>query len=183
MTGNASYLAEGLRWCDAFSAQRRFIVPGDTPPPGYKGAYYWDSGYSTIYFGDTGTAHQALALCALSLPLGNPRRAKYIDSMKGYRNFVMFGCKHTSRPPALYTGGTLEEKAFAMRKAGPWVCTMQLQGLGQVRKPFRRIEFKNKNKNTPNVMPERPRVAGFTLAEHTICFAPRFKKGVDNAPG
>ena len=96
ITGNASYLDEGLRWCDSFVRAKHTIT---TSAPSvlaagrnHTTAAWWNSGYGTIYFGDTGTAHQALSMCAIKLPLGNERRAQYILAMREYGAFVEAGC-------------------------------------------------------------------------------------------
>jgi hypothetical protein len=96
ITGNQSYLDEGLRWCDSFVRLKNTITTSVASPLGTgsnktTGAW-WNSGYDTIFFGDTGTAHQALALCAIKLPLGNVRRAHYILAMRQYAAFVQGGC-------------------------------------------------------------------------------------------
>ena len=52
-----------------------------------------------IYFGDTGSAHQALALCADSLPAGDARRAAYTEAMDRYFHFVTHGCENATQPP------------------------------------------------------------------------------------
>ncbi len=96
ITGNETYLDEGLSWCDSLVRAKHTIT---TSTPSVLGtgrnhttAAWWDSGYGTIYFGDTGTAHQALSMCAIKLPLGNERRAQYILAMREYGAFVDAGC-------------------------------------------------------------------------------------------
>ena len=96
ITGNQTYLDSGLNWCDSFVRLKNTIdlstasalATGENHTTGA----WWDSGYGTIYFGDTGTAQQALGLCALKLPLGNERRAHYIEAMRQYAAFVQGGC-------------------------------------------------------------------------------------------
>ena len=51
ITGNDTYLAEGLRWCDTLVSLQYHIESSTGEAGGY-----WDTGYKTIYIADTGTA-------------------------------------------------------------------------------------------------------------------------------
>ena len=132
ITGNQSYLDEGLRWCDSFVRLKHTII---TSAPSVLGtghnhttAAWWDSGYGAIYFGDTGTAQQALSMCAIKLPLGNARRAQYILAMREYGAFVTAGCIQqealyiaealAASPSSLHSTLDLHAKAKVMRGLG-----------------------------------------------------------------
>jgi polygalacturonase len=123
VTGNRTYLDEGLRWCDSFVKLKHTIVTSSVSPLGmgsnHTGGAWWDTGYGTIYFGDTGTAHQALALCAIKLPLGNERRAQYIMAMREYAAFVQGGCiQHEGLVYTPPLPADLPGKAKIMRSLG-----------------------------------------------------------------
>jgi hypothetical protein len=128
VTGNDTYLDEGLQWCDAFVREKHTITTSAPSPlamgTNHTTGAWWDSGYGTIYFGDTGTAHQALGLCAVKLPLGNERRAQYIMAMREYGAFVQAGCvQHvdmSTAPTAATRSGApdLHAKAKVMRSLG-----------------------------------------------------------------
>ena len=64
ITGNQTYLDQSLAWCDSFVRLKHTIKTSTASPLAtglnHTTGAWWDSGYGTIYFGDTGTAHQAL---------------------------------------------------------------------------------------------------------------------------
>jgi hypothetical protein len=74
ITGNETYLAEGLRWCDTLVSLQYHIETSTGEAGGY-----WDTGYQTIYIADTGTAvtnlvvgcerSTAAGCCSTQLPL------------------------------------------------------------------------------------------------------------------
>ena len=94
LTGNASHLAEALRWCDTFTAHQ---VPVTTST-GEAGGF-WGAGYPTsvplndgeIYLGDTGTAATALAICH-ELTTDERQRGRFLGAMEAYFRFVQGGC-------------------------------------------------------------------------------------------
>ena len=94
LTGNASHLAEALRWCDTFTAHQ---VPVTTST-GEAGGF-WGAGYPTsvplddgeIYLGDTGTAATALAICH-ELTTDERQRGRFLGAMEAYFRFVRGGC-------------------------------------------------------------------------------------------
>ena len=94
LTGNASHLAEALRWCDTFTAHQ---VPVTTST-GEAGGF-WGAGYPTsvplddgeIYLGDTGTAATALAICH-ELTTDERQRGRFLGAIEAYFRFVRGGC-------------------------------------------------------------------------------------------
>jgi hypothetical protein len=93
ITGNSTYRAEGLRWCDAFVAKQ---LPINTSTG--KAAGYWDTGYHEVFIADTGTAVAALAVGWHIADA--PRKDKYLDAMQKYHLFVTEGCtKAPTNPP------------------------------------------------------------------------------------
>ena len=48
-TGNSTYLAEGLRWCDTFVGLQYHSVNSKGEASGY-----WDTGYKTVYIAARG---------------------------------------------------------------------------------------------------------------------------------
>lgn len=98
ITGNSSYLEEGLRWCDAFVAKQLPITTSTG-----KAAGYWDTGYREVFIADTGTAVAALAVGWHMAEA--PRKDKYLAAMQKYHLFVTEGCKVApTNPPVDPTG-------------------------------------------------------------------------------
>jgi hypothetical protein len=93
ITKNASYLEEGLAWCDTFV---RLQMPLETST-GKQGGY-WDTGYEEVYIADTGTAVAALALCHNIRPT-----AAYAAALASYTLFVTEGCKTAPTTPHVGT--------------------------------------------------------------------------------
>jgi len=92
ITGNETYAAEGLAWCDAAVSAQRPITTSTGLPGGY-----WDTGYGELYFGDTGTAATAIAGCH-SLSGGNATRQHgYAQALAKLVNFMTDGCRQS--PP------------------------------------------------------------------------------------
>ena len=87
ITGNSSYTAEGLRWCDTFVNLQLPITTSTGKPAGY-----WDTGYREVFIADTGTAVAALAVGYHMATPGSARRTKYISAMQKYKLFVTEGC-------------------------------------------------------------------------------------------
>lgn len=123
LTGNATHLAEALRWCDALVAEQ---VRGATAvKPDMEGGW-WGVGYPTsvpladgnIYLGDTGTAVTTLAMCARTT--SDARQAKrFTDALTRYDAFVRFGCQQagcgaSSRGSAAATDGFINASAGAI---------------------------------------------------------------------
>ena len=107
---NQTQLDIGLSWCDTFvsSAMRTTASDGTE-------VLYWDSGYSAVFFGDSGTALQAVATGYRFAAAGSggaalaaQRRAKYMRAMQGYYHYVAKGC---TQPPQI--------KGFAYGNACP----------------------------------------------------------------
>eukprot|EP00937_MAST-01D_sp_MAST-1D-sp2_P002314 g2314.t1 len=96
LTGNATHLAEALRWCDAFVAQQ---VPVTTAAGGGAAGGFWGTGYPTnvpladgeIYLGDTGTAATTLAVCH-ELTADSAQRSRFEAALRRYLAFVVGGC-------------------------------------------------------------------------------------------
>jgi hypothetical protein len=86
ITGNTTYLAEGLRWCDTLV---RLQYPIETSKGEHGG--YWDTGYETIYIADTGTAVTNLVL-GYHMSQDEAQKASYVDALGRYARFVTGGC-------------------------------------------------------------------------------------------
>ena len=87
ITGNTTYLAEGLRWCDT-------LVGLQYTAPTSSGAVggYWDTGYETIYIADTGTAVTVLVL-GYHMSTDAAQKASYLLALEKFSRFVTGGCK------------------------------------------------------------------------------------------
>ena len=83
ITGNETYKAEGLRWCDAFVAKQLPITTSTEKPAGY-----WDTGYEEIFIADTGTAVAALAV-GYHLASAE-RQAMYLTAMQKYLTALFY---------------------------------------------------------------------------------------------
>lgn len=97
---NQTQLDIGLQWCDKFVSAAYNTTASDGTV-----VKYWDSGYGAVFFGDTGTALQAVATGYYRAPEGSggrelsrSRRAAYLEAMLGYYNYVTKGCVE---PPAI----------------------------------------------------------------------------------
>lgn len=86
ITGNATYLAEGLRWCDTFAGLQYQIETSKGESGGY-----WDTGYMTIYIADTGTAVTNLIL-GWHMSSDEEQKAVYVKALGRYARFVTGGC-------------------------------------------------------------------------------------------
>eukprot|EP01051_Picozoa_sp_SAG22_P015919 SAG22_NODE_2155_length_2920_cov_51.291741_2_plen_151_part_00 len=82
LTGNQSYLDEGLAWCDTFCAQQRNETSAGGSPAGF-----WSE---EIYFADTGTGATALAY-AVHLADSPWRKARYMEVLERYAAYVLEG--------------------------------------------------------------------------------------------
>lgn len=87
ITGNADYVAVGLQWCDSVVNVQQSI----TTSTGKSGGY-WDTGYGAMYFGDTGTAVTALAVCHSLSNRNRTRQVQYSEALAKLANFVTDGC-------------------------------------------------------------------------------------------
>lgn len=120
LNGNATHLAEGLAWCEAF-VKNQVIVP--TATAGIMGGF-WGVGYPTsvpldagsLYLGDTGTAVTALAQCAADSP-DAAQRARFLAALKLYDAFVRYGCT-TAGCGATRRGTTAAKGGFINASAG-----------------------------------------------------------------
>jgi hypothetical protein len=103
ITGKASYLEEGLRWCDTFLGQQQLV-----PTSSGEEAGYWTDRYCggprarNIYLADAGTAATAFALGYLHAE--PPRRERYLKAMERFALFVSQGCARD--PQDLGRGGS-----------------------------------------------------------------------------
>ena len=88
ISGNTTYLAEGLRWCDTLVSLQYEIETSNGEPGGY-----WDTGYETIYIADTGTAVTNLVL-GWHMSKDEEQKASYMDALERYARFVTGGCKN-----------------------------------------------------------------------------------------
>ena len=107
---NRTELDIGLSWCDTFVNSAMHTTASDGTE-----VLYWDSGYSAVFFGDSGTALQAIATGYRFAAAGSggaalaaQRRAKYMRAMQGYYHYVAKGC---TQPPQI--------KGFAYGNACP----------------------------------------------------------------
>jgi hypothetical protein len=82
LTGNCSYLDEGLAWCDTFCAQQKNDTSAAGSPAGY-----WPA---EVYFADTGTGVTALAY-AVHLADTPWRKARYMEVLTRYACYVLEG--------------------------------------------------------------------------------------------
>lgn len=105
---NQTELDLGLRWCDAFVA-----LAYNTSSADGTLVKYWDSGYGAVFFGDTGTALQAVATGHLLAPQGSggaalasARQASYMQAMLGYFHYVTKGCVQPPQIPGFAYGHT-----------------------------------------------------------------------------
>lgn len=113
LTGDASHLAEGLRWCDAFVADQ---VPAYTHD-GKRVGGWWNTGYDTLYIADTGTAVTALALCQDLRP-----KPAYLEALLRFATFVQLGTNSTPRcVPKLSTHAACEFDSGLGERASGWV--------------------------------------------------------------
>ena len=105
---NPHYRTQGLAWCDTLVELQAKIGSARGNDAGYWGVGYGGAancsktaplrGYCAhsgdIYFGDTGTAVTALALCR-KLSTDAAQRARFMESMELYATFVLEG-SHTA---------------------------------------------------------------------------------------
>jgi hypothetical protein len=103
---NHTQLDIGLQWCDELVK----LAYNTTSSDGSI-ALYWDTGYHAMFFGDTGTAMQALAtgyrLAAKGSggpAIAQARRTKYMWAMTGYLNYVTKGCAQAPQIPGFSYG-------------------------------------------------------------------------------
>ena len=83
LTGNRTYLDEGLAWADTFCEEQRNVTSAAGSPAGF-----WPD---EIYIADTGTGVTALAY-AVHLADTEWRRARYRDVLERYAAWVLEGC-------------------------------------------------------------------------------------------
>ena len=117
---------QGLQWCDTFCDLQESIDSSVGNPAGYWGAGYGGPPGCTpplrgdcahggnIYFGDTGTAVTALALCHRLADA--TRQARYRSVLERFATFVLEG----SSTPPFYKKGTA--KSFLDSKTGAIGC-------------------------------------------------------------
>ena len=120
--GNRDYLDQALGWCDVCDLQQSNESSLGNP------AGYWGAGYGgpsncrpsarcahggDIYFGDTGTAATALALCYKVSD--STRQERYLDILNNFATFVLEGSK-----VALTIKGTAT--SFVNRQTGSVGC-------------------------------------------------------------
>jgi hypothetical protein len=105
---NQTMLDMGLRWCDTFVGLAYNTSASDGTP-----VKYWDSGYRAVFFGDTGTALQAVATGYSAAEQGSggaalarSRRASYLEAMLGYYHYVTKGCVEPPQIPGFAYGNT-----------------------------------------------------------------------------
>ena len=103
---NRTQLDIGLQWCDELVK----LAYNSTSSDGSV-ALYWDTGYRAMFFGDTGTAMQALATGYRLAAKGSggaataqARRTKYMWAMTGYLNYVTKGCAQAPQIPGFAYG-------------------------------------------------------------------------------
>ena len=103
---NRTQLDIGLHWCD----QLVKLAYNTTTSDGLT-ALYWDTGYHAMFFGDTGTAMQALATGyqlagsgSGGAAMAQARRTKYMWAMVGYLNYVTMGCVQAPQIPGFAYG-------------------------------------------------------------------------------
>ena len=101
--GNRDYLDQALGWCDTFCDLQQSIESSLGNPAGYWGAGYGGPANckaplrgncahgGDIYFGDTGTAVTALALCYKVSD--STRQERYLDILNNFATFVLEGSK------------------------------------------------------------------------------------------
>ena len=105
---NQTELDLGLQWCDTFVA----LAYNTTASDGTQ-VKYWDSGYRSLFFGDTGTALQAVATGYLRASdgsggsaLARARQEAYLEAMLGYYNYVAKGCVQPPQIPGFAYGNS-----------------------------------------------------------------------------
>lgn len=100
ITGDASHLQEGLRWCDTFVASQHSGLSGD----GKDVVGWWDTGYDELYIADTGTAVTTLAVCYDLLQSQDPRRFTYMSALQKFDRFVRRGINKTPQCTPILPG-------------------------------------------------------------------------------
>lgn len=85
ITGNATFLKEGLRWCDKLVSIQYTLETSTGEIGGY-----WDTGYETIYIADTGTAVTNLVV-GFHMSKDATQKASFLSALKRYANFVTKG--------------------------------------------------------------------------------------------
>ena len=92
-TGNQTLLEAGLSWLDSLCDQQAEIQTSKGNAGGYWGAGYPVTGpRGSIYFGDTGTAVTALAVCHSLSNRNRTRQVQYSEALAKLANFVTDGC-------------------------------------------------------------------------------------------
>eukprot|EP00040_Diaphanoeca_grandis_P041405 m.262910 g.262910 ORF g.262910 m.262910 type:complete len:434 (-) comp47655_c0_seq1:30-1331(-) len=102
-TPNPEYLQQGLGWCDTLTELQADITSSRGNAAGYWGVGYGGPAGCTpplkgecahggsIYFGDTGTAVTALALCYRLASGNTSRESAYLTAMEKFAVFVLEG--------------------------------------------------------------------------------------------
>ncbi|MCD4823270.1 MAG: hypothetical protein K8S55_01575 [Phycisphaerae bacterium] len=90
ITGEESYLAEAISWCDSFIDVANPVKTSK----GNDAVWWWDTGTKNMYFADTGTALHALF--KVFPYVDDDRKRKYLDALEKFYLLITEG---TDRDP------------------------------------------------------------------------------------